>query len=92
MKTAAVLLMSLVVLAGCEPEAAPVAEGEDLTEFMGTRAEREARAPYSPPGWPFQPGDLMTSREKHNRLDLRFGSWRGVSAPFWVGPSKQARG
>lgn len=70
--------------AACQPPKHDVrpagpAESEALAAFMGTREEREARAPYSPPGWPLQPGDLIPSREWY-ALNRRFPSngtmWR----------------
>ena len=38
---------------------APLFSAKELAEFMGTREEREARAPYSPPGWPLRVGDTI---------------------------------
>ena len=68
------------------PTESEVAEREALAAFMGTREEREARAPYSPPGWPLQPGYLIASREWGNHLARHFPAWRDVDAAFWVGP------
>ena len=59
-------------------------DAAELAEFMGTRAERAARAPYSPPGWPLQRGELV-SGERMNELSREFPSVCGIRAPFWVG-------
>lgn len=56
----------------------------DLAEFMGTRAERAERAPYSPAGWPLQRGDVI-SYERRAELSRAFPSVCGIHAPFWVG-------
>ena len=76
---------------------APLFSAKDLAEFMGTREEREARAPYSPPGWPFRVGDTI-SREGWYEGETGSGGlvlsflgylcdWGGIdiAAPFWVG-------
>ena len=86
MRTATILL-TVAVLAGCRdrPEPGPFGFGPDeLAAFMGTAEERAARAPYSPPGWPLQPGDTI-SRERWTALLEQFPDWRGIHAPFWVG-------
>jgi len=60
---------------------------DQIIEAMGTRAEREARAPYSPPDWPYEPGELVKS-EQHTGVWLHetFGMWTmSAEAPFWVG-------
>lgn len=53
---------------------------DQIVEAMGTRAEREARAPYSPPDWPYERGESVPMEQA---LTLRH--WKGVEAPFWVG-------
>lgn len=56
-----------------------------IRDAMGTRAEREARAPYSPPGWPLERDEIVT-HERYQQLGGQFATdWPGVSAPFWVG-------
>jgi len=60
---------------------------DQIIEAMGTRAERAARAPYSPPDWPYERGELVKS-EQHTGVWLHetFGMWtRSAEAPFWVG-------
>lgn len=90
----ALLSAFITGLAACEappvPESAdpssimePDGEADPLTMFMGTREERAARAPYSPPGWPLQRGHAGTWRERED-LHARFGIWDEVRAPFWV--------
>ena len=49
---------------------------------MGTAEERANRAPYSPVGWPWEPGDVVSFDWYMNNP---FGSWEGVSSPFWIG-------
>jgi len=55
-----------------------------IIEAMGTRAEREARAPYSPPDWPYERGERITMDQARENF-LTFWHWKGVGAPFWVG-------
>lgn len=68
----------------------PLFSAEELAKFMGTREERAARAPYSPPGWPLQRGDTI-SFDRHRELTWRqfpgysCGGGKLVKAPFWVG-------
>ena len=66
--------------------ASPESLGDDLAVFMGTREERAARAPYSPPGWPLKVGDL---KPPHRLGTLNFGhpdfaDWNGIEDVFWV--------
>ena len=76
--------------AGCAPRdnsviSSPLFSAEELAEFMGTREERAARAPYSPPGWPLQRGDTI-SDARLRELKRDFGHYCGeIRAPFWVG-------
>ena len=56
--------------------------GPQIREAMGTRAERAARAPYSPPGWPLRRGEKIESWEE---LEAAFPRTCGIRAPFWVG-------
>ena len=90
-------ILGLWVAACTEPPRADVANPvgpaeseatgvEALAAFMGTLEEREARAPYSPVGWPLKPGDLVTSREWGSHLARHFPGWRDVEASYWVGP------
>ena len=90
-RTASLFALVAVLMAACRDQKAAVApagpetgEAAEFAEFMGTRAEREARAPYSPPGWPLQPGDLVTRDEKFALAD-QFPSFEGVQAHFWIG-------
>lgn len=88
-KTLTTLLSAcaVFVMAACDPHSIPPAdpgEPDETIPFMGTRAERAARAPYSPLGWPLQRGDLLTLTERRE-LWMRFGSWHGIRAPFFVG-------
>ena len=65
--------------------AVSAALASQMRQAMGTRAEREARAPYSPPGWPLERDEVISS-ERYQELGGRFATgWPGVSAPFWVG-------
>ena len=67
--------------------------GPQIREAMGTSAERAARAPYSPPGWPLRRGEDVgigssLSREYPERrweLEAAFPETCGIHAPFWVG-------
>ena len=76
--------------AGCAPRdnsvvSSPLFSAVELAEFMGTREERAARAPYSPPGWPLQRGDTI-SDARLRELKREFGHYCGeIRAPFWVG-------
>lgn len=58
--------------------------GPQIRAAMGTRAERQARAPYSPPGWPFRRGEVV-SFERWNEMNGKFPRACGASAAFWVG-------
>jgi len=56
---------------------------DQIVAAMGTRAEREARAPYSPPGWPYERGEIVQVTDYN---DEPFGHWTSpIQAPFWVG-------
>ena len=66
------------------PASRALFDAVELAEFMGTRAERAERAPYSPDGWPLQRGDLV-SYERQTELGREFPSVCGISAVFWVG-------
>ncbi len=52
---------------------------------LGTREEREARAPYSPENWPHERGDVVGFAARFFDLAEEFGDWQGVYAPFWLG-------
>lgn len=80
---------------GTDPRAPEPAEVADETpeapdwfagmNFMGTAAERAARAPYSPLGWPLQRGDSIPFA-RWRELEEEFPGWSGgVSMPFWIG-------
>lgn len=81
-----------VVLAACRehtPEPVPTEPAPEVRQLaalsqtdMGTREEREARAPYSPVWWPQDVGDIVSGQRSHD-LELA-GSWNGLSAVFWV--------
>ena len=82
-------LLTLAALTACEasrrstrPDA--LFDAAELAEFMGTRAERAARAPYSPLGWPVGRGELV-SFERWVQLTREFPLVCGISSPFWVG-------
>ena len=74
---------------------APLFSAEDLAEFMGTRKEREARAPYSPPDWPLRVGDTIPRNRRSRELYKSFDAYLCytpyiddspiIGAPFWVG-------
>ena len=53
------------------------------TPVMGLPAERAARAPYSPPGWPLKRGDMVAAEEWTCLLE-QFPQWHGIYAPFWA--------
>ena len=80
--------LAVVWAGGCLARNNPSAE--ELAKFMGPRAERAARAPYSPPGWPLQVGDTIT-RDRYKALDRQFpGYWcgpshSGTNTPFRLG-------
>lgn len=63
--------------------------GPQIREAMGTRAERAARAPYSPPGWPVKLGEAIPSFQADDdswyELMEEFPWVCGIDAPFWVG-------
>lgn len=81
-------LLTLAALAGCAIHENPAARysPEELAEFMGTREERAARAPYSPPGWPLKRGDVV-SEECRAELRRQFPDYcEGFTRNgFWVG-------
>ena len=85
MRTPAVLLI-LAALAACSTRENPVYSSDELAEFMGTREERAARAPYSPPGWPLKRGDVISMR-RQSELNRKFPGFCGRDAKnaFWVG-------
>ena len=58
--------------------------GPHIQAAMGTAAERAARAPYSPVGWPINRDDIV-SFGRYQELQGEYGSWLGVGAPFWIG-------
>lgn len=58
--------------------------GPQIREAMGTRAERAARAPYSPPGWPLRRGESVTYDRKRE-LNAAFPETCEIRNPFWVG-------
>ena len=80
-----------VVLAACRehtPEPVPTEPAPEVRQLaalsqtdMGTREEREARAPYSPVWWPQDVGDIVSGQRSHD-LELA-GSWNGLSA-VWI--------
>lgn len=78
----------LFLAVGCETPDSPAGpasfDAQELAKFMGTRAERAKRAPYSPEGWPLQRGDVIPY-ERKAELAREFPSVCGLSAPFWVG-------
>ena len=91
-----ILTMAALLLATCreprdlpgsglsEPPRIPARERTiDLAAFMGTPEEREARAPYSPPGWPLRRGDLI-SWERREELHREFRPWNDIRAVFWL--------
>ena len=81
-----------VLLAACwehPPEPVPTEPAPEVRQLaalsqtdMGTREEREARAPYSPVWWPQDVGDIVTW-QRYSDLS-RAGSWNFLSAVFWV--------
>ncbi len=60
--------------------------GPRIQAAMGTREERAARAPYSPPGWPLKRGDIVSDLQRM-KLDDQFPRLCEMDVPhvFWVG-------
>lgn len=85
---AAVLaVVAAVTATGCvTAENSPAAySAAELEAFMGTREERAARAPYSPPGWPLKIGDNISER-RWDEITARFPDFGSdFDNVFWLG-------
>ncbi|MDE2761154.1 MAG: hypothetical protein OXK74_00010 [Gemmatimonadota bacterium] len=86
------MLAAVAGLAACAGREGPIAyTADELAEFMGTREERAARAPYSPPGWPLKRGDDIGERRlgelngRFPHLDCGAREPYGIAHVFWVG-------
>jgi len=55
---------------------------DQIVAAMGTRAEREARAPYSPKWWPLEVGDTISDQRWW--LLGKVERWNGLSCVFWL--------
>ena len=55
---------------------------DQIVEAMGTRADREARAPYSPKWWTLEVGDTITYQRSWELLHLE--PWNGLGSVFWL--------
>ena len=91
-------LFVLLALTDCAPDPPPVpamttepeaVEAEPgvawIKTDMGTREEREARAPYSPWWWPVNVGYTFADTSTYSYFDLSAaGRWNEISGVFWV--------
>lgn len=94
MRTVSILLIPVAMAAGCAEPPKPVATAppgspgspqaeRDVAAFLGTVEDREARAPYSPPGWPLQPGDVILDLHESD-AEAEFPDWNGIADVFWL--------
>ena len=88
---AAVLAMLATACQDPPPEPATVTEPEPAepelaayldVDFMGTREERERRAPYSPIWWPHEVGEVVS--HQHWWQLYHTNPWNGIGSVFWL--------